>query len=105
VHWKALKYTLAYLKGTLDYGITYHKNANVHPFGYVDADYAGDINTSRSTEGHIFFVAGGAVSWASKRQDRVSLSTVESEYTTFTHAMQQAIWLAKFMDEINMEQE
>lgn len=104
-HWSALKHTLAYLKGTLDYGITYYKGASLRPYGYVDSDYAGDIDTSRSTEGNVFFVAGGPVSWASKRQDRVSLSTVESEYTAFTRATQQALWLTKFMDELNMNQE
>ncbi|KAF7776615.1 hypothetical protein Agabi119p4_5008 [Agaricus bisporus var. burnettii] len=104
-HWSALKHTLAYLKGTLDYGITYYKGASLRPYGYVDSDYAGDNDTSRSTEGNVFFVAGGPVSWASKRQDRVSLSTVESEYTAFTRATQQALWLTKFMDELNMNQE
>jgi hypothetical protein len=46
----------------------------------VDADYAGDIDNSRSMEGHIYFVAGGPVSWASKQQDTVALSTVEVDY-------------------------
>lgn len=104
-HWEALKHTIAYLKGTLDYGITYYRDTSLRPFGYVDADYAGDIDTLRSTEGNIFFVAGGPVSWASKRQERVSLSTVESEYTALTHATQQALWITKFMDEIRMAQE
>lgn len=105
VHWEALKHTLAYLRGTLDYGITYYKNATIRPFGYVDADFAGDKDTSRSTEGHVFFVASGTVSWVSKRQERVSISTVEAEYTAFTRATQQAIWLAKFLDELGMGQE
>jgi hypothetical protein len=103
-HWSALKHTLAYLKGTLDYGITYRKNGSLQPYGYVDADYAGDVDSSRSTEGHIYFVSGGPVSWASKRQDTVALSTVEAEYMAFARAVQQAIWLSKFMDEIAMPQ-
>lgn len=103
-HWEALKHTLSYLKATLDYGITYCHGADIRPYGYVDADYAGDINGSRSTEGHIFFVANGPVSWTSKRQETVALSTVEAEYMAFTRATQQAIWLTKFMDEIALTQ-
>jgi hypothetical protein len=65
-HWNALRHTLAYLKGTLEYGISYHKDDKLCPFGYADADYAGDMDGRRSTEGHIFFVTGRPISWASK---------------------------------------
>lgn len=104
-HWNALKHTLAYVKATLDYGITYFHHSSLHPFGYVDSDYAGDVDARRSTEGHIFFVGGGPVSWTSKRQETVALSTVEAEYMAFTRATQQAIWLDKFMCEIGLKQE
>ncbi|KAF7762373.1 hypothetical protein Agabi119p4_8966 [Agaricus bisporus var. burnettii] len=100
-HWDALKHTLAYLKGTVHYGITYSRNSDIRPYGYVDANYAGDIDGSRSTEGYVFFMAGGPVSWSSKRQDTVALSTVEAEYMAFTRAIQQALWMSKFMDEIS----
>jgi hypothetical protein len=104
-HWDTLKHTLAYLKSTMDYGITYKQGGSLRPFGYVDADYAGDVDGSRSTEGHIFFVAGGPVLWASKQQETVALSTVEAEYTAFTWASQQAMWINKFFSEVAMEQE
>jgi hypothetical protein len=101
-HWEALKHTLAYLKGTSNYGITYRHGGDLRPFGYVDADYAGDGDSSRSTEGHVFFVAGGPVSWASKRQETVALSTVEAEYTAFTRASQQAMWISKSLAEVGL---
>lgn len=104
-HWEALKHTLAYLKGTLDYGITYSRGSSLRPFGYVDADWAGDVDNLRSTEGHIFFMAGGPVSWMSKCQETVALSTVEAEYMAFTRATQQAVWIGKFMDEVALPQE
>jgi hypothetical protein len=104
-HWEALKHTLAYLKGTLDYGVAYKHGGILRPQGYVDADYAGDCDGSRSTEGHIFFVAGGPISWASKRQDTVALSTVEAEYTAFTRASQQAIWIGKSLSEVGLDQQ
>jgi hypothetical protein len=104
-HWEALKHALAYLKATLDYGITYKHGGNLRPQGYVDVDYAGDCDGSRSTEGHIFFVAGGPISWASKRQDTVALSTVEAEYMAFTRASQQAMWISKSLSEVGLDQE
>jgi hypothetical protein len=99
-HWEALKYTLAYLKGTLDHGITYRRRGDLRPFRYVNADYAGDGDNSRSTEGHVFFVAGGSVLWASKRQE-----TVEVEYMAFTRASQQAMWISKSLAEVGLRQE
>lgn len=105
VHWEAMKHTLAYVKSTTHYGITYRHDSNIKPLGYVDADYAGDTDRRRSTEGHIFFVASGPVSWASKRQDTVALSTVEAEYMAFSRAVQQGIWITSFMDEIGLPQD
>jgi hypothetical protein len=100
-----LRHTLGYLKGTLHYGITYQQDGDLRPFGYVDTDYTGNVDSSQSTEGHIFFVVGGLVSWASKRQETVALLTVEAEYIAFTWASQQALWLSKFMDEVALGQE
>jgi hypothetical protein len=103
-HWNAMKHTLAYLKDTLDYGISYRWDTSLRPYGYVDADYAGDKDGHRSMEGHIFFVAQGPVSWASKQQNTVALSTVEAEFMAFTRAIQQAIWMTKFMGKIGLPQ-
>ena len=65
-HWNTLKHALSYVKGTLDYGIIYFHNSSLCPFGYVDLDYARDVNEWKSMKGHMFFVGGGLVSWASK---------------------------------------
>ena len=92
-HWNALKHALSYMKETLDYGITYFCNSSLCLFGYVDSDYARDVDGQKSMEGHMFFVGGGLVSWASKCQETVALSTVEAEYMAFTQATQQALWL------------
>jgi len=104
-HWNVLKHALSYVKGTLDYGITYFRNSSLRLFGYVDSDYAGDVDGRKSMEGHMFFVGSGLVSWVSKRQETVALSTVEAEYMAFTRATQQALWLTKFMEEIRMPQQ
>ena len=89
----------------MDYRIRYKGEASLSPIGYVDSDYAGCKDTRRSTEGNIFIVAGGPVSWESKRQETVALSTVESKYMAFTHATAQALWISKFFNEISLLQQ
>ena len=61
--------------------------------GFVDADWAGDLDQRRSTSGYLFNLFGGAVSWMSKRQYIVALSNIEAEYMTTTHARKEAVWL------------
>jgi hypothetical protein len=107
-HWKALMHVLAYIKATLHYKLTYHRGTQdgIKPVGYVDADYAGDLlDTGRSTGAYIFMMAGGPVSWSSKRQETVALSTTEAEYMAMSRACQQAVWMYSFMREAGLEQE
>jgi hypothetical protein len=106
-HWKALMHTYAYVRGTLDYTITYKKgdDESLKPVGYVDADYGGDSGTRRLTSGYVFKMAGGPVSWGSKLQATVALSTAEAEYVATTRAAQQALWMHAFLGEIGLEQQ
>ena len=63
-HWNAMLHMLRYIKGTLNYHITYSKqeNKSIKPIGYVNADFSGDHDTRRLTGGYVFMIAGGAVS-------------------------------------------
>jgi hypothetical protein len=61
-HWATVKWVLWYLRGTSDYCITYN-NGHDLVFGYVDSDFAGDLDKRRSTSGYVFTLAGGAISW------------------------------------------
>jgi len=101
-HWTAIKHVLAYIKGTLNYGITYKADAKLNPTRYVDSDFAGYKDTCCSTEGNIFIIAGGPVSWESKRQETVALSTVEAEYMGFSRATTQALWISKYFTKIGL---
>jgi hypothetical protein len=102
-----VRHLLAYLKGTLDYKITYHRGAanGVRPLGWVDADYAADLDTRRSTSGEVFLMSGGPVSWSSKKQATVALSTTEAEYVALTRSSKQAMWMYSFLEELHMPQE
>jgi hypothetical protein len=103
-HEAAAKRVLRYLKGTLDLGLTFkHRLDEPIVFGYSDSDWAGDTETRKSTSGYAFFVAGGLVSWKSKRQSIVTLSSTEAEYVALTEALQEAAWLRGLLVELGFE--
>ena len=92
-HWKGLLHVIGYIKNTMDYGLTYSRDGDLTPLAYVDADYGGCRDTRRSTSGYIFMMAGGPVTWSSKRQATVALSTVEAEYVAMSRCAQQMVWM------------
>eukprot|EP00253_Pinus_taeda_P009242 PITA_09242 len=73
--------------------------------GYVDADYASDLDKRRSTTGYVFTLASGAISWMSNLQETIALSTTEAEYIAASDASKEAIWLKGLLDEIGRKQE
>jgi len=101
-HWTAIKDVLAYIKGTLNYGITYKADVKLNPSGYINSDFAGCKDTGHSTEGNIFIVVGGPVSWESKKQETVALSMVETKYMGFLRATTQVLWISKYFTEIRL---
>ena len=102
-HWKALMHVIGYVKNTIDYGLTYSRDGDISPTAFVDADYGGCRDTRRSTSGYVFTMAGGAVSWSSKRQATVALSTVEAEYVAMSRCAQQMVWMQNWLDEVEVE--
>lgn len=86
--WLEVKNIIRYLKGTLDYGIVISDSESEHTLvGYTDADYAGCIETRKSTSGFVFMLNGGPIAWSSQRQPVVSLSTTEAEYIALAHGV------------------
>ena len=97
-HWEAVKRIFQYLKGTRDHWLVYGDQDHSIS-GYTDAD--GMSNEDRhAISGYAFLIDGGAVSWSSKRQTLVTLSTAEAEYVAATHAAKEAIWLREFISEV-----
>jgi hypothetical protein len=99
-----VKWVLRYLRGTSDYCITYNSGCEL-VCGYVDSDFAHDLDKRRSTSRYFFTLAGGAISWMSKLQNIVSLSTTEAEYVVASHACKEAVWLKGLFDEFGMMQD
>jgi hypothetical protein len=96
-HADAVTQCLRYLRGTVDHRLTYIGKGRTEDvpslIGYSDADWAGELDTRRSTTGYLFQLSGGAVSWQSKRQRTTAQSTVEAEYMAAAAATKESIWL------------
>jgi len=95
---------LRYIKGTSDAALCY-RGSEFTVRGYVDSDFAGDLEKRKSTTGYVFIIAGGSVSWVSKLQTVVALSIIEAEYMAATQACKEAIWMKKLMEELGHKQE
>jgi len=98
-HIKAVKRIMRYLRGTINLKLTFH-GALEPLLGYTDSDWAGDVATRRSTAGYVFNIGSGAISWSSKRQTVVALSSCEAEYMGETQATKEAIWLCSLLKEL-----
>lgn len=98
-HWMAVKRILRYLKGTSHLKLAF-KKSNCTSFGYCDADWASDTDSRRSCTGYVFLRSNGAISWNSKQQPTVALSTAEAEYKGLSAATQEAMWIKQLEDEI-----
>ncbi|MCP3666765.1 MAG: hypothetical protein GY696_30425, partial [Gammaproteobacteria bacterium] len=105
-HWAAVNRIFHYIQGTLGHGIMFDGSQNSEPVlsGFADADWGGDLDGRKSTSGYIFFLGGGPVSWCSKRQDTVALSTANAEYVAACQATQEAIWLRNLLAELGFMQ-
>ena len=95
-HWTVMKWVFRYLHGTNDYGLCYQGRLGLDRMldirGFIDADWAGDLDQRRSTSGYVFNLFGGVVSWMSKKESVVALSTIEVEYMVATHASKEVVW-------------
>jgi hypothetical protein len=103
-HWSVVKWILRYLKGTANKCLCFG-NGDQMLVGYVDADMAGDVDSRKSTSGYLITFAGGAVSWQSRLQKCVALSTTEAEYIAITEGCKEILWMKKFLQELGQNQE
>ena len=105
-HWTAVKRILRYIKGPVNHGILFdgQKENDVHLQGYVDADWGRNPNERKSQSGYVLFVCGGIVSWASKKQPIIALSSMEAEYIASNLALQEGIWPRSLLNDFGFIQ-
>ncbi|GJW86542.1 putative RNA-directed DNA polymerase [Tanacetum coccineum] len=103
-HWEAVKWIFRYLRGTSKLGITFG-NGKPMLVGFTDSDMAGNKDNMKSTSGYLMTFAGGAVSWQSRLQKCVALSTTEAEYMAATEACKELLWLKRFLQELGFKKQ
>ncbi|KAD5961360.1 hypothetical protein E3N88_12833 [Mikania micrantha] len=96
-HVFAARRILRYLNATTGVGIKFTKTVSPELVGFCDSDYAGDLSMRRSTTGYVFMYGMSPISWSSKLQPTVSLSTAEAEYRAAAMAAQELVWLIQLL--------
>jgi hypothetical protein len=100
VHLVAEKHVMRYLKGTIDYGLSYDGDHDFTLSGYTDADWVGSVFDRKITSRCYFSLGSAMISWQSRKQSSISLSTVEVEYIVACFASYEAIWLRKLLTDL-----
>ena len=105
IHWEAVKWIMRYLRGSTDVCLVFEGQKNCGVVGYVDSDYAGDLDKSRSLTGYIFTVFECTISWKATLQPTVALSTTEAEYMALIEAVKESIWVHGLLDSFGLSQQ
>ena len=105
-HWSAVKRIFRYIKWTLNYSLksVSSKANDITLYGFADVDWAGDFDTKKLTSGYVFYIRQSIISWCSKRQSVVALSTAEAEYISLCNAATEAIWLRQLFRDLGFTQ-
>ncbi|GKA68228.1 putative RNA-directed DNA polymerase [Tanacetum coccineum] len=99
-HMKAVLRIIRYLKGTTGHGVLFKQNGHLETQLYTDADWAGDKGDRRSTSGYLTLVGGNLVTWRSKKQKVVALSSAEAEFRGIARGITEVLWIRKLLTEI-----
>jgi hypothetical protein len=99
-HLDVVRHILRYIKHILKCGIFCEAKSQLQIHGYTDVDGAGNVSNRRSTSGFMFFFGSGAISWSSKKQQTVALSSIEAEYIGATIAACEVVWLQKLVSNL-----
>ena len=100
-HWIVVKHIFKYLRRTRNYMLIY-SGADLNPIGYTDSDFMSDKDSRKSTYGSVFTLGGGAVVWRSVKQSSIVDSTMKAEYITACEAAKEAVWLKKFITDLEV---
>ncbi|XP_035211735.1 secreted RxLR effector protein 161-like [Stegodyphus dumicola] len=101
-HWHAAKRIIRYLKGTQDQGLIYTKTGKPL-IAFVDADWTSNVNDRKSYTGFVYILSGSAITWESRKQRSVALSSTEAEYSymALSEAAKETVYLRRFLKELS----
>ncbi|KAJ3698926.1 hypothetical protein LUZ61_002631 [Rhynchospora tenuis] len=102
-HHKAVKRILRYVKGTQNLGLWHGKQTELDLVGFTDADFAGDRMDRKSTSETCQFLGGSLISWSSRKQTSVSLSTAEAEYVAVGSCCTQILWMMQTLRDYELD--
>ena len=104
-HWNAAKRILRYAKKTKNARLTYHCSAQSEFIAFSDSDWAGDVSTRKSTSGFVCLLNGTPISWSSKLQKCIALSSAEAEYVAACSAALECVYMRSLLAELNAQQD
>ena len=101
-HWEEVLRIIRYLNGTAEHGLMFEKHGHMGIHGFTDASWAGNPNDKMSTAGYFTFVGGNLVTWRSKKQKVVALSSAEAEFRGIKSGLTKILWLQRLMKELDL---
>ncbi|MCO5572927.1 hypothetical protein L7F22_026688 [Adiantum nelumboides] len=102
-HLDVVRRTLRYVSATLGYALFYEASTELQLSGFTDVDWAGSVCDRRSTSGFMFSLGSAAITWNSKKQPRVALSSIEAEYRGATVATCEVAWLELLLGDLGIQ--
>jgi hypothetical protein len=99
-HWIVAKHVLRYIRGTIKYGLRYTSSSNIQLHGFTDSDWAESAEDRKSTSGMCFSLGSVMISWGSRKQNSIALSTAEEEYMEAYEVCTEAVWLRKLISDL-----
>jgi hypothetical protein len=99
-HWIVAKHVLRYIHGTINYGLRYTASSDIQLHGFIDSNWTGSEEDRKSTSRMCFILGSAMISWDSRKQKSIPLSTVEAEYMAACEACTKAIWLRKLISDL-----
>ena len=95
---------MRYIQGTKNHGLKYIKEQENKLVGFTDSDWAGSLDDRKSTSGFVFCLGSNVISWSSKKQKTIALSSAEAEYIAATDAACETIWLRRILTDLQQEE-
>jgi hypothetical protein len=102
-HWNAVNWIFRYFKDIVEHEILVSRQLETNSIvGYVDIDYAGEVDDKRSTTGYVFAQSRRPICWKSTLKSIVAMSTTKTEYMVVAEAVKEALWLKVLVKEFGL---